>query len=61
LGERSGADLVGRIRADSRTRAMKVIMISGWQEVAPKAKEMGADGFLRKPFDFDALCGLLSS
>ncbi len=59
LGEKTGAELIGRIRVDSRMKHMKIIMISGWQEVAPLAKEMGADGFLRKPFDFDLLCNLL--
>jgi CheY-like chemotaxis protein len=60
LGEKSGAELISKIRADSKIRDMKIVLISGWQEIAPLAKEAGADGFLRKPFDFEELCRLLN-
>jgi DNA-binding response OmpR family regulator len=59
LGEKTGAELIGALRSQPQSQQMKVILISGWQEAARLAKEMGADAFLRKPFDFDELFGVV--
>lgn len=53
----SGIDLVERIRADARTRAVPILMISGHTNYAMdgRAKNAGANLFLNKPFTISQL------
>lgn len=48
----SGLDLIERIRADSRLRALPILMISGHTNYSmdDRAKSAGANMFLNKPF-----------
>jgi CheY-like chemotaxis protein len=53
----SGIDLVERLRADSRTRGVPILMISGHTNYAMdnRAKNAGANLFLNKPFTISQL------
>ncbi|HET7813559.1 MAG TPA: response regulator [Candidatus Baltobacteraceae bacterium] len=53
----SGIDLVERLRADSRTRNVPILMISGHTNYAMdgRAKSAGANLFLNKPFTISQL------
>jgi CheY-like chemotaxis protein len=50
----NGGELIERLRADERTKAIPIVMISGTQGAQP-----GADAFLGKPFDPDELIVLV--
>jgi CheY-like chemotaxis protein len=50
----NGGELIERLRADERTKAIPIVMISGTQGAHP-----GADAFLGKPFDPDELIVLV--
>jgi CheY-like chemotaxis protein len=51
LPNMSGADLVQQInRREDRSRT-KVIIVSGWDDLARRAEVLSADGFLRKPIN----------
>ena len=53
MPEMSGLDLLGRIKADARLRAVPVIIVSGIAETAGVVRciEAGADDYLNKPFN----------
>ena len=53
----SGIDLVERLRSDSRTRNVPILMISGHTNYAMdnRAKNAGANLFLNKPFTISQL------
>lgn len=53
----SGIDLIERLRADERTRAVPILMISGHTNYAMdgRAKSAGANLFLNKPFTISQL------
>lgn len=53
----SGIDLVERLRSDSRTRGLPILMISGHTNYAMdgRAKTAGANLFLNKPFTISQL------
>jgi two-component system chemotaxis response regulator CheY len=55
LPDMSGLDFVKEVRADPRWRSLKVIVISGWDNLKAKADSVGAWAHLRKPFDLAAL------
>jgi CheY-like chemotaxis protein len=50
----NGGELIERLRADERTKAIPIVMISGTRGAQP-----GADAFLGKPFDPDELIVLV--
>ena len=58
-----GFDLARNIRADERTRAVPIIMITS--RIAEKhrehARELGVDHYLGKPYSEDELLGLVRS
>jgi len=54
LKERSGLDALVELKSDPRTRTIPVIMMSV-EESRPKALELGAAGYLVKPFSQDDL------
>ncbi len=61
LNGHSGAELIDQIRSIAKIKNIKIILTSGWRDIAPVARKVGADGFLHKPFDFDELCCLLNN
>jgi CheY-like chemotaxis protein len=48
-----GVELARRIKADYRYSLVPVILISAYEP--PNLRNSGADAFIRKPFDIDAL------
>jgi len=56
LPGKSGLDFLRELRASSR-RTIPVVLVSAWQSVTDQqtATEAGADAFVGKPFDPDAL------
>jgi DNA-binding response OmpR family regulator len=53
----SGIDLIERLRSDSRTKGVPILMISGHTNYAMdgRAKTAGANLFLNKPFTISQL------
>ncbi len=47
----SGRELIERLRADAKTAVIPILVLSS----NPDAEVTAADGFLRKPFEIDAL------
>ncbi len=47
----NGRELIGRLRADAKTAGIPILVLSS----KPDAEVTEADGFLRKPFEIDAL------
>ena len=62
MPEMNGFDLVVAVRAQPRFAGMRVIMITTESELEfiGRALEAGADEYLMKPFDADALRGKLA-
>lgn len=55
----SGAQLIEALRADPRHAGLHIVLMSGAPESMLRPLTSRYDGFLRKPFDIDALLGLL--
>jgi two-component system cell cycle response regulator len=51
LPDMSGLDFIKRMRAEPARQKLKVLMVSGWQDIGSMAEKAGAFGYLRKPFD----------
>lgn len=45
----SGEDLLKQARQKPEWQSLKVIVMSGWDDLKQRAEAMGADGFARKP------------
>ncbi|WP_256003543.1 response regulator [Pedobacter deserti] len=56
----SGDQVLKRLREDERTRETKVIIMSASRDGQSVAMAAGADGFIAKPFDIDALVDKIS-
>jgi len=58
----SGWKLLERLRADTRFAAMRIIVLSGLagERSEKRALSLGADGYLVKPFEFEALVATVS-
>jgi CheY-like chemotaxis protein len=52
-----GFDTVARLRADDRTRALKIVMVTACAQETDlkRGDRVGVDAYLTKPFDPDAL------
>lgn len=50
-----GRDVCRKLKENDETRAIPVLMISASKNAAGSVMEVGADGFLPKPFDMDQL------
>jgi CheY-like chemotaxis protein len=50
-----GRDITRKLKGDKATKDIPIIIISALNETQKIAKEVGADGFLEKPFDIDKL------
>ena len=46
----SGEEFMKSLRGDARTAGIKVLIISGWDNLKERAEAIGADGCIRKPF-----------
>jgi len=53
LSGEDGAEIAKKLKVDEGTKDIPVVMISANTETEQIAKSVGADGFLRKPFDID--------
>ena len=53
----SGLDVLRAVRAEPELAAVRVIVVSAWQSGDDRrlAQELGADGFLGKPFELEEL------
>ena len=51
----SGTDFIQKLQQNPRWETISVIIISGWDNLEQRAREMGAQGFIRKPFGLDFL------
>ena len=50
-----GAEFVDRLKGNADWKNIKVVVISGWDNLQNKAAELGAVGYLKKPFDLSKL------
>lgn len=55
LGERSGVEVLERLRADPSTREIPVLFLTGKNDRTEELLQRGADGVLTKPFDPERL------
>jgi len=53
MPQMSGSELITEIRKDPGLKNMRIIITSGWRDLAKRAAELGADGYLAKPFGLD--------
>lgn len=51
----SGAEFLQLLRMTPEWSQIKVIIISGWDDLKTRAKEIGANGYIKKPFDLSLL------
>lgn len=59
LSGENGGDIARGLRADEKTKKLPIIMISANNETEKIAKEVGAQGFLQKPFNIDELLAIV--
>jgi len=59
LPRTSGVDVLAALRADPRTAAVPVIVVSAWSHLDREALDAGADRFVAKPFDPDELVAVV--
>jgi two-component system, chemotaxis family, chemotaxis protein CheY len=59
----SGLELLQQIRADPKLRALRFIMITAEnrKDRVARAEQAGADGFIVKPFNAEALCDRIAA
>ena len=55
LPEMTGADFMKTLRENAEWMQIKVIIVSGWENLRTKALEIGANGAIRKPFGLNEL------
>ncbi len=53
LSGEDGGEIARVLKNDAKTKDIPIVMISANNETERIAKQVGADGFLRKPFDID--------
>jgi CheY-like chemotaxis protein len=61
LPGRSGFDLIAELKHDPALRLIPVIVLSAYAapEVIQKSYALGANCYIIKPGEFDALCGVI--
>jgi CheY-like chemotaxis protein len=59
LPHMSGAELMRCLNDRGDRSQMKVLLASGWDDIASRATALGADGYIRKPYDLDDLTCML--
>jgi CheY-like chemotaxis protein len=60
MSGQDGRDICKFLKSRESTRDIPIIMISANKDTAVIAKESGADGFLAKPFEMNALLDIVS-
>ncbi len=50
-----GPDFIRALRKHPKCSRVKVMIVSGWDDVAARAEALGADGYIRKPVDLNDL------
>lgn len=53
MPQMDGAEFIKMIKAHPFCSSARVILVSGWDDLANLAKQFGADGFIRKPIEID--------
>ncbi len=63
MPEMNGLELLEKIRSQDETKDLPVIMITteGAENIVEKAKSLGVNGFIRKPFTPEKIGSALSS
>lgn len=59
LGDTDGREICTFLKSQATTHHMPVILLSAQKGIKTIAKEVGADNFLAKPFEMDALLALV--
>jgi DNA-binding response OmpR family regulator len=55
MPEMNGWQVVGALKASSRTRALPILLLSARRDMDKTAAELGVTAYLEKPFDLDEL------
>lgn len=55
LSGMDGRDICRKIKADTKTNSIKIMMVSAHPDAEVTCKAAGADEFIEKPFDMDHL------
>lgn len=55
----SGSALCSALKAESATKDIPYVVLSGDRDIAEKARHCGADAYMSKPFEFDDLVRLV--
>jgi CheY-like chemotaxis protein len=55
----NGHEITQELKSDEKTKYIPIILISALNETELIAKKVGADGFLKKPFEMDDLLKLV--
>lgn len=50
-----GRELTKKLKADATVKDTPILLVSAYNDIETKAKEVGADGFVEKPFDIEDL------
>ncbi len=61
LGGQDGREIVRTLKSDPKTHAIPIVMISAHPTAAHEAVANGADGFMSKPFDLDAVLATVAA
>ena len=60
LPDINGKQVIRMIRANKSLSSIPILVVTGDDENAQSAVEMGADGYLTKPLEFDDLTGAIT-
>jgi DNA-binding response OmpR family regulator len=60
LGNEKGSEACKSLKSNTETSHIPIVMMSALLGIERKAAEVGADGFLRKPFDREELNTLVN-
>ncbi|HEX8982177.1 MAG TPA: response regulator [Ktedonobacterales bacterium] len=61
LGGQDGRQIVRTLKSDPKTQAIPVVIISAHPMAAHEAVASGADGFMSKPFELDAVLNTVAA
>ena len=56
-----GAEFMAKLRDNSKTGSVPVIVSSGYDDVGPRSETMGAQGYLSKPFHLKAVQTMINT
>ncbi len=54
-----GREITKKLKSDAETKDIPIVIVSALNETEKIAKDIGADGFLEKPFDIDKLLDIV--